>query len=79
MTVYRQKTRKLQISRGPGKPDLVSVRPRHKKSGVFQDSDEKPTLVEFDEHCRVDLEFLQETGAIVEYTPPIQKARKERG
>lgn len=79
MTVYRQITHKLRIPRGPGNPDLVSVRPRHKKSGAYQDSDDKPTLVEFDELCRVDLEFLQTLGAIVEYTPPIQKARKGRG
>ena len=65
---YRQITYKLRVQRGPGRPDLVSERPRNKK-GEYTD-DKKPKLVSFDEHCRVDVERLLRIGAIEEYTPP---------
>lgn len=76
---YRQITYKLRVSRGPGRPELVSVRPGKKdKHGnrIFTDSDEKPTLVTFDENCILtDLPFWLEKGHVKEYTPPV--VRKE--
>ncbi len=68
---YRQVTYKLRVQRGPGKPDLVSARPfKEVKSQRVYTDDEKPTLVEFDEHCRVDIPSLLKLGAIVEYREP---------
>lgn len=78
---YRQITYKLRVSRGPGRPELVSARPCKKdKHGnrVYTDSDEKPTLVTFDEHCILtDLPFWLAVGHLEEYTPPVVKDRKE--
>jgi len=80
---YRQITYKLRVSRGPGRSDLVSTRPcKTDKHGnrTYTDSDEKPTLVTFDEHCRIaDLPFWLEVGHLVEYTPPKAKEVKARG
>lgn len=76
---YRQITYKLRVGRGPGRPDLVSVRPCTKdKHGNrhYTDSDEKPTLVSFDEHCLIaDLAFWLKVGHLVEYTPPKKEVR----
>ena len=73
---YRQLTFRLRVQRGPGKKDLVSERPMKLVKGnrVYTDSDEKPTLVSFDEHCQVNIPGLLRGGAIMEYTPP--KAKK---
>lgn len=71
---YRQKKEIMRVPRGPGRPDFVSIRPRTKdKHGkpIWKDSDEKPTLITFDEHCILtDLDFWLKIGAIVEYKPP---------
>lgn len=75
---YRQITYKLRVGRGLGRLDLISVRPCKKdKHGnrVYTDL-EKPTLVTFDEHCRLaDLDFWLKVGHLVEYKPPV--VRKE--
>lgn len=74
---YRQLSRKLQVMRGPGKPDLVSERPTERdEKGVlrFTDSEEHPTLVSFDADCIVNLEHLLKAGAIVEWEPRPSKA-----
>ena len=76
---YRQVSHKLLIQRGAGNPDLVSQRPRRGRRGSwgeYIDSDAKPTLVEFDDRCIVDVEYLLKIGAIIEYTPPVTKPRK---
>ena len=76
---YRQIAHRLRVQRGPGNPDLVSERPRAGRRGnwaEYLDSDEKPTLVEFDKLCRVDAAHLMKIGAIIEYTPPILKRKK---
>lgn len=79
---YRQITYKLRVSRGPGKPDLVSERPCRKDNHgnrTYLDSDEKPTLVTFDDYCVLtDLDFWLKVGHIVPYTPP-RKEVKARG
>ncbi|GAG02187.1 unnamed protein product, partial [marine sediment metagenome] len=70
-------TYKMRVGRGPGRPDLVSARPCKKdKHGnrIYTDSDEKPTLITFDEHCRIsDLPFWLRIGHLKEYTPPVVK------
>lgn len=69
---YRQIARRLRIDRGPGRPDLVSERPtvtRADGSYAFTDSDEQPTVVEFDETCRVNVPELLRLGAIAELAP----------
>lgn len=85
---YRQIKEIMRVGRGPGRPDLISVRPctRDKHGNrTFKDSDEKPTLITFDEHCDLrDLDFWLKIRAIVEYTPskkieyksPVVKAKK---
>ena len=75
-TTYRVLTERLRVQRGPGRPDLVVERPMSSKRTAFLDSDEKPTLIQFDEHCQVDVAFLLVVGAIVEYVPPVGKAGK---
>ena len=81
--VYRQIAHRLRVQRGPGRPDLVSERPRHKDSGRVLDSDEKPTLISFDEYCLIDLDGLVRLGAIAIYAPPAPHGkpvdRKETG
>lgn len=66
---YRQLSARLRVQRGAGRPDLVSERPTDPKTKRFSDSDESPTLIEFDEHCQVDIPFLLAIGAIAEYEP----------
>ena len=79
---YRQITYKLRVSRGLGKPDLVSARPSKKdKQGnrIFTDSDENPTLVTFDEDCILtDLPFWLQVGHLQEYNPPKPKGRPKK-
>ena len=72
-TTYRQISRKLRIQRGPGRPDKVSERPsRENKAGVrvYLDSDEAPTLIEFDEFDIVDIDQMLRIGAIAAWSPP---------
>lgn len=70
---YRQIAHRLRVQRGPGRPDLVSERPRRgsKKQGWgdYLDSPEHPTLVEFDEYCQVDIPALLRQGAIAPREP----------
>ena len=81
MSKYVQIARKLRVQRGPGRPDLVSERPGKwvGRGGdnewyVFSDAD-APTLVEFDEHCLVDVAAMLRAGSIREYEEPV-KAKK---
>lgn len=71
---YRQIAHKLRIQRGPGNPHRESFRPREGSRergwGKFLDSDEAPTLIEFDALDQVDVPALLAQGAIVEYHPP---------
>ena len=71
--VYRVVTRRLRVQRGPGRHDLVAERPMNKAETRYIDSDDKPTLITFDEHCQVDIPWLLRLGAIVPYTPPKPK------
>lgn len=76
--VYRQIAHRLRIDRGPGRPDKVSERPRAGRQGdwrEFLDSDEAPTLIEFDEFDRVDVAALLRQGSIVAHTPPARPGR----
>ena len=75
---YRQIAHLLRVKRGPGRERLISERPRKEIKGmpVYTDSPEQPTLVTFDEHCRVDVAMLLRTGAVVEWTAPAPKAAK---
>ena len=70
---YRQITLRLRVQRGAGNPDYVSERPRNADL-KFTDSEDAPTLCSFDEYCQVDIPFLLQVGAIVEYVPPIKEA-----
>lgn len=78
---YRQLSARLRVQRGPGRPDLVSERPRDVKQdgslGRYVDSEEAPTLVTFDAHCQVDVPSLLQIGAIAEYAPPAPEAAGE--
>lgn len=66
---YRQIAHRLRIQRGPGRPDLVSERPRN-KSGRYLDSAAEPTLVTFDSYCQVDVDSLLRNGGIQAFEPP---------
>ena len=64
--IYRQVSRKLRWSLGPGLGERVSERPRDKKTGAFLDAD-TPTLVEIgdaDIAAGVDVDALLRIGAI---------------
>lgn len=78
--VYRQLAHRLRIQRGPGNPDKVSERPRkgsrERGWGDYLDSEQNPTLIEFDDLDRVDIDALLRTGAIVPYEKPKPKAVK---
>ena len=77
MTTYRLITRAIRLNRGAGNADLVVERPfeRDNRGDIkrdargltkFLDSDEAPTLVEFDDLCSPsDIRFMLKTGAIV--------------
>lgn len=75
---FRQLSARLRVQRGPGRPDLVSERPRERRAdgsaGRYLDSPEQPTLITFDEYCQVDVEALLRIGAIAPYTPPTEEA-----
>ena len=85
--VYRVISAKLRVQRGPGREDLVAARPvaltakgavkrdRH-GNAAYLDSDEAPTLVTFDEHCRVNIAQLLRIGAIAEWTPAAPASEK---
>jgi hypothetical protein len=65
---YRQITHRLRIHGAKG--ERTSERPRQgsRKAGwgEYTDSDEQPTLVEFQDGDKVDLAFLLQIGAIQE-------------
>lgn len=69
VATYRQLSHRLRIQRGPGRPDKVLERPREGSRergwGRYLDSDEKPTLITFDEYDQVDIAQLLRSGAIV--------------
>ncbi len=66
---FRQLAQRIRVQR-PGRPDLVSERPRQ-KSGArhFLDSDGAPTLVTFEDDDRVDVAYLLRIGAITPWPP----------
>ena len=75
---YRQITMGLRVNR-PGHPDLVSKRPHTTDANgsfTFTDLDD-PTLVEFDEHCVVDVEKLLKNGVIEIIKPKRAKPPKK--
>ncbi len=53
---YLQITRRLRVNRGPGRPELVSE----------LGPERVPAPVTFDEHCQVDVAWLQHIGALQE-------------
>lgn len=66
---YRQLAQRIRVQR-PGRPDLVSERPREAAGQRrFKDSDEAPTLVTFDDDDLVDVERLLRIGAIAPWPP----------
>jgi len=80
---YIQIAERLRVQRGAGRPDLVSERPtRRNQKGdrvaYLDDPDTNPTLVEFDEHCQVNIDFLLRTGGLRPYTPRRSQPAKSR-
>ena len=74
---YRQITQKLRLQYGPGKPDVVSERPRHEASGRYLDNGE--TYVELTgEEVGVDVAMLLAIGAI-EPLPEPKRATAKKG
>lgn len=72
---YIQIAERLRIQRGAGRPDLVSERPTRRnpkgdRVAYLDDPATNPTLVEFDEHCQVNIDFLLRTGGLRPYTAP---------
>lgn len=83
--VYRLITPRLRVQRGSGNEDLVVERPKvtqgkgsKNERTIFKDSDEEPTLVEFDELCQVDVDFLLKIGAIAPYAKPAKAQGEEK-
>jgi len=81
---WRQISRRIRVQRGSGRPDLVSERPvkgsgrRPDGSWAWADSEEAPTLVTFDEHCRVDPLSMVAQGSLVAWVPPASAPAPER-
>lgn len=76
--VYQVMAKGIRVQR-PGREHLEVKRPYNARREVFLDSDEAPTLIQFEEGEHVDLDGLLRTGAIVPYTlPPAQKAAATR-
>jgi hypothetical protein len=76
---YRQLTQRLRVQR-PGRPDLVSERPREEGGARrFLDSDAAPTLVTFEDGELVDVAWLLRIGAIVEWATAEGGERGETG
>ena len=67
---YRVITNRLRIRR-PGLEDLVVARPMKKVRAdgveIYTDSDSEPTLVDIDDTCHVDANYLIRIGAIAVY------------
>ena len=59
---YLQIAHKVRINR-PGRPDLVSNRPRNIQTGVYLDAD-APTLVTLEEGDMADFDMLLKVGVI---------------
>ena len=82
---YIQVAYRLRVQRGPGRADLYSERPVRKNSEghiveAKDDPDNFPTIVTFDEHCRVDIPALLKLGAIKQYSePPVTPIASGRG
>ena len=73
---YRLINARLRVNRGPGHTDYVPERPYKKdKDGNknFTDSEQKPTVVEFDEYCQVNIPSLLKLGAII---PLVEKGSR---
>jgi hypothetical protein len=63
-TTYRQLTQRIRVQR-PGRPDLVSERPRETAGRRrFKDTDDAPTLITFEDDDQVDVARLLRIGAI---------------
>lgn len=65
--IYRQIAHRLRLQMGPGKPDIVSERPRQKKTGRYLDLDQdglSTTRIEIPEGALVDVDQLVRIGAI---------------
>lgn len=71
---YRQIVHRLRLNRGKGRADKVSERPREGSRengwGRYLDSDDNPTLIEFDEYDQIDVGHALRIGAIVPWEPP---------
>ena len=78
---YRQVAHKLRIQKDPGcGPHKESFRPRKGKRGPYLDSDDEPTLIEFEADDAADVPRLLAQGAIVPYSPPkAKRATKKKG
>lgn len=74
---YRQLAHKLRIQRGPGRPDLVSKRPRNKRTKRYLDDGK--TFITFDEHCQADVAKLLRIGAIERLPEPEPAQAMEGG
>lgn len=79
---YLQHTHRLRRSY-PGRPDVVSERPRHKRTGQFLDADNPTTVTFTGEEVNVDIDFLLRIGAIAplpaQPAPPEPPAGKKGG
>jgi len=80
-TTYRVLTARLRVKRTDGQPRLDVARPVD-QHGRFTDSADQPTLITLDAHCRVDVAYLLQIGAIVPLAevpvPPIVPEMKVR-
>lgn len=78
MTRYRQIAQRLRLQMGPGRPDIVSERPRH-KSGRYLDLDDdgqSTTVIDIPADTLADIPALLRQGAIQEMPQPTPKSGK---
>lgn len=71
MPWYRQIVHRLRLEYGPGTPHRQSERPRNKRTGVFLDSDDEPTLVELTgTEININVDMLIAAGGLVPVPAP---------
>lgn len=80
MTQYRQIAHRLRLQMGPGRPDIVSERPRVTRTGKYLDlgaDGKSTTTIDVPDDAQPSAERLLNMGAIEPLPEPKVSVRKE--